>query len=90
MALDTPKADIISFMDNNQVVGRTHHIDIHNKVPSSSITTAIHIQMEGPNIQHQGNLAPRKWLADFEGQEMEVLHKEAEQWLGYDVIALIK
>ena len=93
-ALETPKADLISFINNNQIVGRTNHIKIHNKVPSSTITTAIHIQTEGPTIQQEENLSPRKWLADFEMQDthwrkMEVLHNEAEQLLGYDGIGLI-
>ncbi len=95
MALETPKADLLSSIDHNQVVGRTHHIKIHNKVPLSTTTTAIHIQTEGPTLQQEENLSPRNWLADFEMQKKhwgkkEVLHKEAEQFLGYDVMVLIK
>ncbi len=73
-AIVTLKVDK-SFIDNNQALGRTHHIKRHNKVPSSTITAAIHL--EGPNIQHQTNLSLSKWLANF-GETLEE-HRSSPQ-----------
>ncbi len=50
--LAAPETDVITFYDNNQIIGKTHHISINNKCQTSTITTGIHISTEGPQIQH--------------------------------------
>lgn len=37
--------DVITFFDNNQVVGKTHRVKVQQKVPISVITTSIHIKV---------------------------------------------
>ncbi len=78
----------MSSIDNNQVVGRKHHIQLNNKVTSSTVNTAIHMQKKGPDIQQVKNLSPSKWLTDLEPDEqqqrqLDAMHTEAEQLLGY-------
>ncbi len=86
--LTAPEGDIITYFDNNQVVGKTHHITLGNKAPSSTITTTIHISTHGPAIQHHGSLCPSKWLSNFnmdvaQQQKLKTLQEEAELLLGY-------
>ncbi len=86
--LTAPEGDIITYFDNNQVVGKTHHITLGNKAPSSTITTTIHIATHGPSIQHDSSLCPSKWLSNFnmddaQQQKLKTLQEEAEMLLGY-------
>ena len=87
--LPTPNTDIISFFDNNQVVGKTHHVSLNSTVKSSTITTIIHIHARNTStLQHQPHLSPSLWLPHFNLEQshhaqFEELQKHSEETLRY-------
>ena len=88
--LAAPETDVITFFDNNQIIGKTHHISINNKCQTSTITTGIHISTEGPQIQHVKELSPEFWLQDFTATQAHMdqlsgMQKQAERLLRYGV-----
>ncbi len=63
-----PDTDILTFVDNNQNIGRTHHISLNSTIKSSTITTLIHIHAQGTGmqqIQKDAQLSPAIRLQDI-------------------------
>ncbi len=88
-----PTGDLVTFYDNNQVIGKTHHVSLNNKVRSSTITTAIHIPSRGQPLQQDPTLSPATWLTDFELnpiqlEQLRQLQHEAEALLGYGIMGI--
>ncbi len=74
-----PKGDLITFFDNTQVVGNTHHITLSDKTPSFTITTSIHVTASGPELQQQEELSPANWLTNFQMTGMQQRHLKTLQ-----------
>ncbi len=81
--------NILDFFDNNQVVGKTHHVTLISTVKSSTITTLIHIHARHThNIQADPHLSPSVWLQDshlddHQTTALDTLHEESEEALRY-------
>ncbi|KAK3098397.1 hypothetical protein FSP39_019148 [Pinctada imbricata] len=63
MSLSTSCNDVITYFDNNQVIGRNWRVNYNYKCKSSVVTTVLHIIPDvSSNLQRQVHLSPFQWL----------------------------
>ena len=92
-----PNGDVITFFDNNQVVGKQYGLSFNAKCHASVMTTLIHIMCQS-HLQYELELSPNIWLTDFNlpdnGIELyiDMQHKSQEmlsQWRDAAVLSTI-
>nr|XP_022289927.1 uncharacterized protein LOC111101643 isoform X2 [Crassostrea virginica] len=75
-------SDVISFFDNNQVIGRKWRVKNDFKAESSVITSVAHIESRS-NIQTDGDVAPSKWQFFSPASKKEAISKIRNKELEY-------
>ena len=82
-----PPNDVVTFFDNNQVIGRNYGVSM-SKAPQSVITTTVHMASKhDERIQNNEECNPAKWLQSFELNDankvaLSNMVAEAEKLLG--------
>jgi hypothetical protein len=61
--LTCPRTDsVVTFFDNNQVVEKNWRVQLNYKTSVSTITTIVHVQQPGNEVQQSLHMSPSQWL----------------------------